>query len=102
MSVFRVPPAVEERSFVQETELDGTTYRLTFRWNVREGFWYVDVATTADVPIASGLKLVAGAFFLRRVAIPPRPAGDLMVTETPTESSFGNDAVLLYLDEDEF
>jgi hypothetical protein len=99
--IVEIPPALSERAFTQETLLDGTTYRLTFRWNVREGAWYLDLLTAEDVLIAGGLKLVGGAFLLRHITGAVRPPGELWVEGIPTETNLGTEAVLLYLDEDE-
>ena len=98
--IFEIPPAIDEASFVQETALDGTTYRLTFRWNRREGAWYLTVASLEDVVIAAPRKLVPGAFLLRHV-VEGGPPGRLLVVGTPVEDDLGVGGVLIYMDVDE-
>ena len=100
--IVEIPPALpNEHRFTQETALDGTTYRLTFRWSVREQEWYLDIADTDETVLAGGLKLVEGAFLLRHIVGTTRPPGELYVVGVATETNLGQGAVLLYLDEDE-
>ena len=89
-------------SFIQETTLDGVTYRLLFRWNAREEYWYMSLFDIEDVPLSGGIKLVAGCRLLRHLAdYTVRPPGELIMLETPTRTTLGQDALLVYLDEDE-
>ena len=102
MSVVEVPLTVTDSSFVQEITLDNTTYRATFRWNARESEWYMTLADIEDTVIRSGIKLVAGASFLRHaVNYDVRPPGELMLLGVATRDNLGIDATLVYLDEDE-
>jgi len=90
-------------SFIQENTLEGTTYRLTFRWNARDGYWYLHVADLNDNYIAVSRKLVPGAALLRHVVdYTSRPPGELLVVGTPTRYNLGtNEAALIYMDESE-
>lgn len=98
--ILEIPPAIDALSFVQETALDGTTYRLTFRWNAREGVWYLMVASIEDAVIAAPRKLVPGAFLLRHI-VEGGPRGLLLVVGTPGEDDLGTGGVLVYMDENE-
>jgi len=99
MAFYEINPALENTTaFIQETELDGTTYRMTFRWSAREQTWYLDITDTSDSPIAMGLRLVEGALLLRYITDPRRPPGELFVEGTPTETNLGTDAFLVYAD----
>jgi len=102
MAMFEIPPALDEfPAFTQETVLDGTTYRFTFRWNVREQTWYLDIADTDDSVIVAGLHLVEGADLLRYVTDSRVPPGILFFVGVATETNLGKDALLYYADEDE-
>lgn len=97
--ILTIPIALADPSFVQETALDGRTYRLLFRWNSREGFWYLTLSDLDDVPIAASLKLVPGAALLRHVTdFDRRPPGELFMVGTPGRDTLGTEAVLTYLD----
>jgi hypothetical protein len=100
MAVFEIPIDPTPSSFVQETRLEGTTYRFLFRWNFREEYWYLSLLDLDDVAISSGMKLVPGALLLRHVAdFTIRPPGELMVVGIPTRGNLGTDAVLTYVEE---
>jgi hypothetical protein len=92
-------------AFVQETELDGTTYRLTFRWNAREGAWYLSVHDLEDQPLIPGRKLVCGAFLGRHARVEGQPPGQLLVINTaspgrdPGRDDFANGAAALIYEE---
>jgi hypothetical protein len=96
--IYTIPIDVTYPSVVQETTLDGITYRLLFRWNARAGHWYLTLRTLEDVEIMPSKRLVAGARLLRQVSSPTRPPGDLLVLATPTRSTLGNAAPLIYFD----
>lgn len=47
-------------NFDMQAALEGVTYTLSFRWNVRWNAWYLDVLDEAgDNYIVAGIKLVA-------------------------------------------
>jgi len=57
------------------------------------------ISTIEDVVIIASRKLVAGARFLRYVVDrTDRPAGELIIPETPTRYSLGDAAKLVYID----
>ncbi len=51
-----------------DTTLGGRPFTLVFRWNGRDGAWYMDVLRTDQTAIAHGLKLVMGTFIGSRSA----------------------------------
>jgi hypothetical protein len=99
--VFTITPDVTYPSVLQETALGGTVYRLTFRYNERDGYWYLTIADIEDVIIKGAFKLVPGARFLRYVVEDTRPAGELLILETPDRNTLGSSAPVIYLDESE-
>lgn len=53
-------PCREDPHWEQITELDGTEYKLAFRWNQRQARYSLSLYTPDDTPIALGAKLVIG------------------------------------------
>ena len=49
----------EDPYYSQRTQLDGRDYVLTYAYNEREERWYLSIADEDEVPIATGIKLVA-------------------------------------------
>jgi hypothetical protein len=97
VSVLEIPTESPAESWTQETALDGRTYRLTFRWNTREGYWYLHIADTDDLMIASSLKLVPGALLLRHcVDYGRRPPGEIIVLGTPNRDTLQNGGFVFY------
>lgn len=108
MAVYEIPIDGTYPSFIQEVELEGTSYRMEFRWNARESEWYLTLRDIDDVVLAGSRKLVTGAGLLRLVHAEDRPPGDLFVVNTigdgqssPGRDDLGSKLVLVYLDEEE-
>jgi hypothetical protein len=99
--IYTIPIDVTHPAIVQETALDGVTYRFTFRWNARDGYWYMGLSTIEDVAILPTRRLVPGARLLRYMSGSVRPPGELMLLGTPTRTTLGTEAQLVYLDADE-
>jgi len=101
--IYTIPiDAAFSQSFVQETALDGVSYRLLLRWNERSEYWFLSLYDLEDVPIITSRKLVSGADLLRYcVDSDRRPQGVLSVTNTPSRYSLGVDDFLVYSDEAE-
>jgi hypothetical protein len=68
-------------SWRQRTSLDGRDYVLRFRWNQRDGHWFLSIADPTDVVIASGIKLVTDFPLLLGVVDARRPPGELFVSD---------------------
>jgi len=76
MATVSIPTDVQSPFWTQVTTLDGTAYLLTFRYNVRESVYYLQVESAdATVTFAQGIKLVSNFPLLRSIATPP---GELM------------------------
>lgn len=101
MAIFTITIDAASPSFVQENVLDGVTWRLLFRWNARDEYWYLTVSNVDDEVIVASRRLVAGARLLRYVVQDERPAGELFVLDTPTRDDLGTDALLVYADAEE-
>lgn len=86
----------------QQSDLDGVTYSMRFRWAERTGMWHLDLRTLDDDPIALSVALVTGWPLLRRCLALGRPPGELMLldligdAEQPTQAGFGTRWCLYY------
>jgi len=95
--ILEIPVNPVRSSFTQETDLNGTTYVLLFRWNAREEAWYLTLSTIDSVIIAASLKLVPGAALLRHIPETPRPPGELLLDGVATRANLGTEARLIYI-----
>lgn len=102
MAVWTIPTSPGVPHYRQESELDGTVYRLIFDWNAREAAWYMTLADTSGNPIRSGIRIVPNWPLLRKVVNDARPPGELMVVDARnlgiTLANFGIDNELVYID----
>lgn len=83
--------------------LEGKEYILQFDWNDRETRWYMSISDLNNVPISTGIKVVANWPLLRKIPQPDRPPGTLMAVdfspqngEPPVLEDFGLRVKLLY------
>ena len=87
---------------VRYDNLDGTIFRMDFKWSARDQIWYFDLLTDENEPIRSGIRVVEGMPFLRTVAAIVRPRGELLAIDTigedrdPDLETFGNDVAFIY------
>ena len=77
----QVPTTADEVLYQQVTNLDGVDYIFTFALNLRDGRWYLDLATEDGGVIASTIPLVVNWDLLRRVLDPRRPPGKLVCVD---------------------
>lgn len=93
--------------YTQKVTLDGQTFTLEFKWNIREEFWYMNLLNDDNVAIVSGIKIVTNWPLLRRVTNEERPLGDFFaydITDVGTEAGFeelGERVLLLYFSQAE-
>lgn len=66
----------------QRTALDGVEYVLQFDWNDRQKRWSFSLADQDEVPIVSGVTLVADWPLLSLVTDARRPLGELVAWDT--------------------
>ena len=77
--------------YTMQTALDGTQYRLTFRWNHRTSTWSFDLDQNDGTSIIHGLRIMVGVPLLTRYhyqdACPP---GEIVcVSDTSDDSPPG-------------
>ena len=104
MTVQIIPTLTDGTIFYnQTTVLDGRTYQLSFHYNSRDAYWYLNIRTEAGDAIrgCGSLRLVQGSFPIRRVYDVNRPSGELLVLselkDEPGLVDLGNDTVLAYI-----
>jgi hypothetical protein len=91
---FRIPITREiddTGSFEQQVTLEGTTYTLRFRWNVRMAAWVMHVLS-ADGATVHQAGLVLRANFPLGLYLPDRsPPGYFVVADTSAPIAEGQD-----------
>jgi hypothetical protein len=102
--VLEIPTTPGDPAYTQRTTLDGVEYFFEFRWNERDGAWYMHIADVDEQHIRSGIRIVLRWPLLRRVTDPRRPPGSIMAIDTsgqdlaPGLNDLGARVKLLYLD----
>lgn len=91
MATLRLPTRTDLVYYDMTVDLDGVTYLMTFRFNARDGFWYMDIADIEGAPIRTGIRIVLGADFLRLVRDIRKPPGLMAAVDTTGQ---GNEAGL--------
>ena len=87
--------------------LEGAVYNFEFRWNDRDGFWYMSVGGADFVTSAQGVTLNIGTDKLRPYKYGNIPPGRFDVHDTsglyaePTLADMGIRVVLRYTDSDD-
>jgi hypothetical protein len=89
--------------FDVQATLDGATYTLEFRWNVRLGAWFLAILDeTGSTPIQTGIRLVAN-WRLGSANVALQPPGSLFAHDTsgqgldPGFEDLGTRVQLVYL-----
>ena len=105
MAVFRIPVRTTPNAYTMTVELDGLFYDLTFRYNLRDAHWYMNINHN-DVVVINGLKIVHSADLLAQfphfVVDDLLPPGTLEVRDVagsdrdPDRTTFGDDVFMLY------
>ena len=102
-----VPVSNTDALYQQVTTLDGVDFILTFAYNLRDGFWYLDVLDQDGNVIVPNVKIVVNWDLLQRSTDPRKPAGALMAYDTtaqeldPGLDDFGTRVQILYLTAEE-
>jgi hypothetical protein len=59
-------PTFEDPFYSYATILEGKSYFLRFRFNVREDCWYISIYLPDLTPLCTGIKIVDGVNLLQR------------------------------------
>lgn len=107
MAIDTLPTSTTLPYYEFEIELDGTEFRLEFRFNPRDDSWYMTMRDTDDVVLRAGIRVVRSWDLLRLWAEATRPDGQILsidqgvISAPPTLNQLGKDVLLLYFDEAE-
>lgn len=99
----KIPATSDEVLYQQITTLEGTDYLLTFALNLRDSYWYLDIADQDGVPIVSNIKIVVAWDLLKRCTDIRRPPGVLLAVDLtgsgldPGPTDLGGRVELRYL-----
>lgn len=102
MASLELPAFPEDPQVNYEVALDGTTFRLQYRYNNRDQSVYLDLFDLTGAPIRYGIRLVSDYPLFRQIALAGRPEGELFVSATsanfdpPTFEQLGTDAIIIY------
>ena len=86
-------------------DLDGVEYELYFKYNRRDGRWYLDIIALDGTSIRQGIKITANTLLIRYCMDEGRPLGELFCVDTrnsPTDPSLedlGINASLMYIEQ---
>ena len=80
--MLEIPLRNDQAAFRITVQLDGVTYRLRFSWNGRVAAWMIDLLTSADVPIVTGVQLVGDWDLFGRFIGDALPKGRLVLVDT--------------------
>lgn len=100
---FEIPVETDDPHFTQVTSLDGTEFRLEFRFNEREQRFYMDLRDGDGVDILVGVRLTVDWAPLRYLVDPRRPLGEIFITDSegegrdPRLGDLGDRVKLFYL-----
>lgn len=89
--MLELPVVQGSASFTMTVELEGSLYRLTYSWMGRTASWYLDVATLAEDPILSGVRLVLNWPLWGRLRDDRLPPGHLFALSMADDSEPGQD-----------
>lgn len=82
-------------------DLAGVTYTLTSKWNDQAQSWYLDIADSAQNPIACGIPFITGADLLSGLAYLGINGSFIVYTDgdnsaVPTQDNLGVDSNLYF------
>lgn len=82
MTAVLIPTRTDLSAYTMRVDLSDVEFELDFRYNQREGFWYLSVADQLGDPIVSGIKITVGIPLLRGCVDLRRPIGELIAIDT--------------------
>lgn len=98
-----IPVRNDIPAFTLRVDLTQVEFVLGFRFNERDGFWYMSLADALNDPIVSGMRVVIGVPLFRHSADLRRPVGEIVAIdqtnqgrECNTIEEFGDRVVLVY------
>ena len=92
--IIPTPPAGVYR-FLLRRQFDRVFFRILYRWNIRAGAWYLDIANDLNVAQARGVKLNLGKDKFQPYRYKDVPQGQFDIVDStnthtePTLDTFG-------------
>ena len=74
-----LPDPTAPDAFVQRYRLDGGTFFFGYRWNDRDGYWYMSVADSDRLTLVANIRMVLGEDRLHPYKYLPVPQGSFDV-----------------------
>lgn len=104
MALKEIPLRPDLRNYAFETTLDGATYTLDLRWNIRASAWFMSIFDSEGVALIQGKKVVTGAVLNKPTLVTGTLPGEIMVLDfndlggSPGEDDLGIRFSLFYLE----
>lgn len=99
MAVLGLPTFPGRDAYRYEVELSGALYWIDLRWNAADDRWSLSISDTDEVPLRTGLRVVADTPLLRLGADSRLPPGDLVAYgATPGMDPGRDDLTLVYVE----
>ena len=98
----KIPTSNVTPYYSENIILEGQTFTLELKWNIRESSWYMSVFTDENEELANGVKVVANWPLLRRLVDSKTPLGQIVAYDTsnlgldPDFDELGTRVILLY------
>lgn len=102
--ILQIPVRSDIPAYEFQITLEGTPYRLAFRFNGRSQRWIMDIKDQAGASILSGIMILVGSDLTSRFRSISGPPGRFFAVDSsnqnlpPLEADLGN-RVLLYYEE---
>jgi hypothetical protein len=106
MALKGIPVTNEFPSYDFQTILDGTTFQFRFMFSVRKQRWIMNLFTAAGEELLMGAPVLVGIDLLSRSGGENFPLGPIFTIDptgesrNPDRTNFGNEVLLLYIDEE--
>lgn len=92
MAVLEIPTRTDVGAWNQQTTLENVPFRFRFRWNDRDGTYYMDLLDESENVIRAGVRLVVNFELLKRLVDGGRPPGFFLAFDArsnPQPPAFG-------------
>lgn len=91
MALYEIPCTPGgQPEWTQRTQLNGTEYLFNFRWNQRDGHWFLRIADGDGVALYDGLPLVTGLELLAQESGVRAIEGGLFVVDDAVAGGIGD------------
>lgn len=87
MSIVGIPVRSDIPCYDYQINLEGSVYTLSFCYNDRNGFWYMDIADQNGTLILSGIKLVGGVLLNSQYPNISLPPGDFFIYDSTSKNT---------------